>query len=112
MPTYQSIDEVIASYPGRFLPDQAEGVDGVVQLHLTGDGGGDYQLVIQNSQLDVVQGIHEAPTLAVTTSAADWLRVNNGETNSMGLMMQGKLKLKGSLPLAARFQSMFQRAGS
>ena len=44
--------------------------------------------------------------------ADDWLRVNNGETNAMGLLMQGRLKVKGSLPLATKFQSMFRREGA
>ncbi len=110
MPPYASIPDVIDSYRERFLPDEAAGVDGVVQLNFTGDGGGAYHLVIREQKLELVEGLHEAPTVAVTVAASDWLRVNNGETNAMALMMQGRLKVNGSLPMATRFQSLFRRA--
>jgi len=112
MPTYSSIADVIDSYPDRFLPSEASGVDGVVQLDLTGDGGGVYQLIIRDQQLTVEEGPHEDPTVTVTVPAEAWLRVNNGEVSAMALMMQGKLKVKGSLPMATTFQSMFQRANA
>ena len=108
MPTYDTIPEVMRSYEDRFLPEQAAGVDGVVQLHLTGEGGRPYYLVIRNQQLGVHEGTHEDPTVTVTTSAENWLKINNGESNPMALMMMGQLKVGGSLPLATKFQSMFR----
>lgn len=110
MATYTSIDEVIASYPERFQPSAAEGVDGIVQLNLTGEGGGHYYMVIQDQTLDIEEGEHPDPTVGVTTSAEDWLKINNGQTNAMALLMQGKLKISGSLPMATKFQSLFRTA--
>ena len=110
MATYTSIREVLDSYEHRFIPDAAAGITGVVLLDLTGEGGGQYQLIIDNQTLDIKEGPAEDPTVTVTTSAEDWLKVNNGEANAMALMMQGKLKIKGSLALATKFQNLFQRA--
>ncbi|HMB89317.1 MAG TPA: SCP2 sterol-binding domain-containing protein [Rhodothermales bacterium] len=112
MPKFNTIPEVIESYKGRFLPEEAKGVDGVIQLNLTGEGGGSYQMSIQDQTLTITEGQHESPTVTVTVDAGDWLRVNNGETNPMGLLMQGKLKVKGSLPMATKFQTMFRRGGT
>ncbi len=109
MAKFESIPEVIQSYQERFQPDQASGVDGIVQLNLTGEGGGPYYMIIKDQQLEVVEGEHDDPTVTVTTSAEDWLKINNGESNPMALMMQGKLKVKGSLPMATKFQGMFVR---
>ena len=109
MPRFHTIPEVIDSYKDRFKPSEAAGVDGVVQLVFTGEGGGAYQMIIKNQELTIEEGQHEDPTVTVTASAEDWLKVNNGEVNPMGLLMQGKLKVKGSLPMATKFQSMFQR---
>lgn len=108
MPTFETIKDVIASYPARFKPEKAEGVDAVVQLTVTGSGGGTYQLVIDDGTLDVREGDHPDPTLTATVSASDWLRVNNGEVSPMTLLMQGKLKFRGSLPMALKFRSMFE----
>lgn len=112
MPKFTTIPEVVESYKGRFLPEEAKGVDGVIQLNLTGEGGGGYKMKIQEQTLMITEGEHPEPTVTVTADAEDWLRVNNGETNPMGLLMQGKLKVKGSLPMATKFQTMFRRGGS
>ncbi|PEN15186.1 sterol-binding protein [Longibacter salinarum] len=106
--SFESIPEVIASYPERFKPEEAKGTDAVVQLDITGEGGGTYQLVIQDGNLDILEGEQEVPTLTATVAAEDWLRVNNGEVSPMTLLMQGKLKFSGSLPMALKFRSMFE----
>jgi putative sterol carrier protein len=68
-------------------------------------------MVIDDQTLNIEEGEHDDPTVAVTTSADDWLKINNGQTNAMALMMQGKLKVSGSLPMATKFQSMFRSGG-
>ncbi len=109
MARFTSIAEVMDSYRERFLPDEAAGVDGIVQLNLTGDGGGHYHMVIKEQTLDLLDGQHGSPTVSVTVAAVDWLKVNNGEANAMMLMMQGKLQISGSLPMATKFQALFRR---
>lgn len=104
---FNTIEEVVTSYEERFLPAKSTGIDGVIQLELSGEGGGTYQLIITDQTLRVEPGAHPSPTVTVATTADDWLRVNNGETNPMGLLMKGRLKIRGSLPVAMKFQSMF-----
>ena len=107
MPRYQSIDDVVASYPGRFRADKAEGVDSVVQMHLSGEGGGDYILHVHDQRVDISEGTHPDPTLTLRAAAADWLAVENGHLNPMMAMMQGKVKLRGSVPFATKFMTLF-----
>ena len=107
MPRYQSIADVLASYPGRFRPDKAEGVDAVVQMHLSGEGGGDYILHVHDQRVDLSEGPHPDPTLTLRAAASDWLAVENGQLNPMMAMMQGKVKLRGSVPFATKFMTLF-----
>lgn len=97
----------MASYPDRFYPDESEGVDGVIQFDFSGEGGGQYHLLIRDNELDVVEGEHPDPTVVVKVPADEWIRVNNGAVGPMGLLMQGKLKVTGSLGMASKFQTMF-----
>lgn len=108
MAEFSSINEVMASYPSRFYPGKAKGVDGAIQFVFTGEGGGEYHLLIRDQELDVVSGEHPKPAVTVTVRAEDWLKVNNGDVGPMALLMQGKLKVKGSLGMAAKFQMMFK----
>ena len=107
MPRYASLDEVVASYPDRFRPDKADGVDAVVQMHLAGPGGRDVQIHVNDGALRIEDGTHPDPTLTLSAGAEDWLAVENGQLNPMMAMMQGKLKLKGSVPFATKFLTMF-----
>ena len=112
MPRYESIDDVIASYPDRFQPEKASGVNDTVHMHLTGDQPRDVVLHVNDGTLNITEG--EAPedaTLTLTADAADWLKIENGELNPMMAMMSGKAKMRGSMPFAMKFMGMFGFAG-
>ncbi len=110
MQKFETVPEVMASYPERFKPEAAMGTQAAVQLHLTGEGGGDYHLLIDNGTLDVQEGTHPDPTVTATADAQDWIALNNGETDPMQLLMQGKVKFSGSITMAMKFRSMFETA--
>ncbi len=112
MARYASLDEVLASYPDRFRPDKAEGVDATVQMNLTGENARQVVLRVHNGRLDVEDGAAaDAPTLQLTADADDWLAIENGQLNPMMAMMSGKLKLKGSIPFATKFMTLFGYGG-
>ncbi len=111
MPRYSSIDDVLASYPNRFNPEKAEGVDEVVQMNLSGEGGGSYLIHVHDGQVDVAEGTADDPALTLSAPADVWLSVENGQTNPMMAMMSGKVKLKGSVPFATKFMGMFGGKG-
>jgi len=111
MARYSSIDEVLASYPARFNPEKAKGVDEKVQMNLSGDGGGNYIIHVHDDQVDVTEGTAEDATLTLDAPADVWLAVENGQTNPMMAMMSGKVKLRGSVPFATKFMGMFGGKG-
>lgn len=107
MPRYSSMQEVIASYPARFNPEKARGVDDKVLMNLTGDGGGQWVLHVHDDTVDITEGTIDDPTLTVDAPADVWLAVENGQTNPMMALMTGKVKLRGSVPFATKFMGMF-----
>lgn len=111
MARYATLDEVFASYPSRFRADKAEGLDATVHMHLTGANARDVLLHVRNGGLEVEEGTAPEPTLTLTADADDWLAIENGALNPMMALMQGKLKLKGSVPFATKFMSLFGYGG-
>lgn len=107
MASFDNVGDLIRSYPDHFNPDAARGLDGVVQLDLDGDDGGQYVLHIQDQELTVEEGTHDDPTVTISTTAQDWLDVSQGEVNPMSLMMRGKLTVSGSMSLATKFRDLF-----
>ena len=112
MARYASIDEVLASYPGRFRADKAADTHATVVMNLTGANARQVTLVVNNGTLDILDGqAGHDPTLTLTADADDWLKVENGELNPMMALMQQKLKLRGSVPFAMKFMQMFGYGG-
>lgn len=107
MPRVTSIQEIFEQIDEGFNPAKAEGVDAVFQFNLTGDSGGQYWVKVANQRAEVHQGVHDAPTMIITSSAADYLALVNGDLNAMTAFMQGKVKVKGDMGLALRLQAMF-----
>lgn len=112
MPRYSSFDEVLASYPSRFNGEKAKNMDDKVHMHLTGDDARDVTLYVHHGELDVVEGeVPEDPTLTLTAKTEDWVAIENGQLNPMMAMMQGKVKMKGSVPFATKFMGLFGYGG-
>lgn len=107
----ESVQQVFDQMLTRLLPEQADGVDAVIQMCLTGDGGGQWYLSIRDSVLTVNLGFHDIPNMTMTMASSDWLDIANGDSNSMGLFMSGKIKIAGDMQLAMKMQTMFRFSG-
>jgi putative sterol carrier protein len=93
---------------GRFDPSKAQGVDAEVQLNLSGEGGGNYYIVIRDGKAGLAQGASTKPTATVDVSAADWIGIGTGKLDPMMAFMTGKIKVSGDIGFMMKFQSMFQ----
>ena len=112
MARYASFDEVLASYPSRFNSEKAKNMDDKVYMDLTGDDPRDVTLYVHNGELDIQEGqVPDDPTLRLTAKTEDWVAIENGELNPMMAMMQGKVKMKGSVPFATKFMGLFGYGG-
>lgn len=103
-----TVDKLMENMPRAFQPEKAEGVDTVLQYHLTGEEGGDWYVVIQNGLCQVYEGTIENPRMTLTADAQEYKDVILGKTNAMQAFMQGKLKLAGDLSMAMKLPTMFK----
>lgn len=103
-----TIQKLMSRMPKAFKPEEAEGVDTVMQYHLTGDEGGDWIVTIKDGQCTVVEGVAENPEMTLTADAQDYKKIFTGESNAMQAFMQGKLKLAGNLNLAMKLPNFFK----
>lgn len=101
-----TVEEILASYERPIGLDAARRVDGVMQLDITGDGGGAYYFDVHEGTLLVRKGRHEAPTTTVAVEIDDFLRISRGTSTVFELAVEGRLRVSGSLQLANRFRSM------
>lgn len=95
--------------PQFFIPEKATGVNAVIQLHLSGEQGGDWYITIQNEQVQVNQGVAPNPRLTMTGDAHDVLQILSGQMDGMRAFMQGKIKVTGDMGLAMKLMGMFRQ---
>ena len=103
-----TVQELMNRMPKAFMPEKAEGVDTVIQYHLTGDEGGDWIITIKDGKCTVEPGVAQNPKMTLTADSQDYKDVITGKSNAMQAFMQGKLKLAGDLNMAMKLTNFFK----
>jgi putative sterol carrier protein len=99
--------EVFAAMPSRFKKENAKGLNAVYQFDLSGDGGGKWNVTINNDTCTVKEGTHPSPNITISMAAQDYLDMTSGKANGQVLFMSGKLRIAGDMGLALRMQQLF-----
>ncbi|MGI8330211.1 LLM class flavin-dependent oxidoreductase [Actinomadura scrupuli] len=92
-----------------FDPEVARGFEGELEFRLTRAEGspGIWTIEVRGRRAHARPGPARKPALALTTPAADYLRLLAGVTSPAKLLMSGGLRLSGDLELAPRLSEMF-----
>ncbi|MFI6480693.1 LLM class flavin-dependent oxidoreductase [Nonomuraea sp. NPDC050663] len=69
-----------------------------------------WTLMVRGSRARAFRGATRSPALRLELRAADFLRIIAGTTNPAGLLMSGKIRIKGDMTLASRVTEMFGAA--
>jgi putative sterol carrier protein len=102
-----SCKQVFEQMPSRFRKDAAQGLNAVYQFDLSGEGGGKWQVTINNEKCEVKEGAHASPNTTISMIAQDYLDMVTGKLNPQMAFMSGKLRIAGDMGLALRIQSLF-----
>ena len=109
MATTAEVKAIFNAMPGNLNADAAKGMNSVIQFKLSGDGGGDYHVIIKDGTCTVAEGAHASPNMTMTLAAQDYVDMINGKLNGQMAFMSGKLKIAGDMGLAMKMQSLFKR---
>src|SRR5271168_4751455 len=102
-----SAKQAFEMMPSRFNKEAAKGLNAVYQFDLSGDGGGKWNMVIDNGEYSVHEGTHASPNITISMAAKDYLDMLAGKLNGQMAFMTGKLRIAGDMGLALRLQSLF-----
>lgn len=103
-----SLKKLIYKLPDYFQPDRAIGVDVSVQVNLSGEAGGTWNVTIKEKTCTVNEGIHTNPELIIEASAQHTLDIINGSLDPMVAFMTGKVALKGDRSKAMKLLTLFK----
>lgn len=107
MPRVNTVQEVFEAMPSRFLPDQAGDMRAVIQFDLSGEGGGQWFVTIADRALQVAVGQTPIPSLTLAMTAGDYLAMINRDLKPMAAFMQGRVRVRGDMPLLLKMQNLF-----
>jgi len=88
--------------PSRFEPSKAEGLEAVIQMNISGSDGGDWTIIIKDGKMEIRQGIHPSPEIAIKIVDKDFVDLINHKQSALTAFMSGKIEFKGSLALGLR----------
>lgn len=104
-----SVRERFSTLEARFLPEKAKGVDVKLQFKLSGDGGGEWYVVIKDGKIKVTEGEGPGADATVMASASDYQKMADGEMNKTLAFLRGKLKIKGDRKYLEAYETWFKQ---
>jgi len=105
-----SVTEYFSTLNDRFVADAAKDVDMVFQWNITGDDGGTWHAHVANGAMDLKQGEADSPTVAITISGDNYVKLINGKLNGAFAVMTRKMKVTGNVMMAKKMDEIFPRA--
>jgi putative sterol carrier protein len=88
--------------PSRFDLSKAGRIEAVVQMNIAGSNGGDWTITIKDGKMEVKEGIHPSPEIAIKIVDTDFVDLINRKQSALTAFMSGKIQFKGSLALGLR----------
>ncbi len=85
------------SIPERFVPENAENVEGTVSYNITGKGGGKWTVTIKDQKCFLSEEILKEPTVYIVSKAFDYNDIVTGKIDGVTAVMTGKLKIEGDI---------------
>jgi putative sterol carrier protein len=86
------------------------GVEAIVQFEISGQGGYQGFLKIEQGDLSLFEGVSVQPTVTVKASSEDWWALINGDENPLEMFVKGSVQVSGSLEIIASLVDAFNIA--
>ena len=102
-----SVKEYFDTLNQRFVASASKGLNAVFQFELSGDGGGAYNIAVNDGTMEVKEGTAATPSVTIKMSADDYRKLINGQLNGTMAYMKGQMKVTGNLMLAQKMQAVF-----
>jgi putative sterol carrier protein len=106
-PTTPAIADYVQAMPKGFRPDKAGGLRVTYQFQLTGATTGTWTVAVADRTCTVTSGQTAPPSVAITMSESDFVKLAQGQLNTTDAYRQGKVKINGDLALAAKITDLF-----
>ena len=91
-------------------PDKLDGINMIVQLRLTGEGGGDWYLDIRDRECNLVPGLAELSGVTLESTLEDFKGLVEGRLDAAQAFMSGRLKFQGNMFLLLKLAAIMGKS--
>lgn len=102
-----SVQHYFETLNERFIASASKGVKATFQFEITGDGGGNWYVDVDDGTMKLTEGTHAAPTTTIKMDAPNYVKMVNGDLGGTMAFMRGLLKVSGNVMLAQKMQAFF-----
>ncbi|MCB0503700.1 MAG: acyl-CoA dehydrogenase family protein [Bacteroidetes bacterium] len=103
-----SAKDIILSLSERLKADRAEGVTQTFNFDISGDGGGQFTVNVNNGSCTVTEGLSESADCTVSSVASVYEEVELGKLSPETAVMSGQLKISNLMAMMS-FSKLFRR---
>ena len=96
-----------AGMQDAFRAEAAEGVDVVFQFSISGQGGGEWNCVINDNTCTIEAGTHDKPICTLKMADKDFLDMMTGKLPAMQAYTSGKLQIEGDILKSQLIEKLF-----
>lgn len=93
--------------PLVFQPKQAKGLNATYHFQFAGQEAQEMTVIVRQQTCQIEQGLIGTADLKITADSQTWIKFLGKETNLVLALLQGKIRLKGKLPLLLKFAKCF-----
>jgi putative sterol carrier protein len=104
----RSAQQVFDNMPNDFQAAKSKGVRLTVRFKLSGSGGGDWYVRVDDGKLSITKGSGPKPDVTLIADADDYVKIAAGDMNGPIAFLRGKLRVDGDTALMRKFESMFE----
>lgn len=108
MDKVSNIQQVIDSMADRFQEKETKGVDAKYQWLISGDGGKEFCVHINDGNFEIINGVVDNPSVTFRIDVSDYIRLVNNELKGMTAILTRKLQVNGNVFLANKMDLFFK----
>ena len=105
MAAVASVKEYFDTLNQRFVASASKGLNAVFQFELSGDGGGAYNISVNDGTMEVKEGAAATPSVTIKMSADAYHKLVNGQPTGTMAYTTGQMKATGNLMPAQKTQA-------
>jgi len=104
---FKLIKELFEAMPYGLNKKLANGIDTIIQFHLTGEEPTDGYLTIKNLECTYSKGIHQNPKTTIRSDSKLWLAISNNEVSGDQAFINKEYTADGDMTILLKLSELF-----